>query len=54
MVGFEDVRQSNCHRRVLRTLAIDRAAFIARRGTGQGEVYHKLSGDGGYVIGRDA
>jgi SAM-dependent methyltransferase len=54
MVGFEDVRQSRCHRRVLRTLAIDRAAVIARRGTGQGEVYHKLSGDGGYAIGRDA
>ncbi len=31
MVGFEDVRQSNCLHQVLRKLGRDRAAFIARR-----------------------
>lgn len=53
MVGFEDIRLSPCHRRVSRALAMDRAAFIARRGAGEGDVYHKLSGAGGYAIGRD-
>lgn len=31
MVGFAEVRQSSCHRRVTRRLGQDRAAFIARR-----------------------
>lgn len=31
MVGFEDIRQSDCHRRITRALAANRAAFIARR-----------------------
>ena len=31
MVRFEDIRASDCHRRVTRALAAHRAAFIARR-----------------------
>lgn len=31
MVGFRDIELSDCHRRITRALAADRAAFVARR-----------------------
>jgi SAM-dependent methyltransferase len=31
MIGFQDIERSSCHRRVARSLAAHRAAFIARR-----------------------
>lgn len=53
MVGFEEIVESTCHRRVSRALALSRAAFIARRGAGEGGAYYTLAGDGGYALGRD-
>lgn len=43
LAGFEDIRLSDCHRKQSRSLARDRAAFIARRSERPG-IYYAVGG----------
>jgi hypothetical protein len=53
MVGFQDVRRCECHKKQSRSLANQRAAFLCRRGKEEtGEVYYSKETGEKYFIGR--
>ena len=51
MVGFEDVRRSDCHRQQSSSLAKNRVAFLCRKPLEEVEAKY-LDRDGGYIIGK--
>ncbi len=53
MVGFEEVRRSNCHKKQSPAMAKNRAAFICRKGNmDSGGKYYAVAKEETYLIGR--
>ncbi len=53
MVGLERVSRARCHRRVSRSLALARAAYLATRPLApRPALYYALAGDDGYELGK--
>ncbi len=53
MVGFQEVRRSNCHKKQSAAMARNRAAFICRKVSSDfGGMYYALAKDEAYIVGR--